>query len=173
MTLQRFLAAFISGLIFLSAVPAYAATTEQPPEEIMARIKRLCQKFSDQDRIRCESREVKRWQDSKSLMRTPTTDYEFRDKQDFGQNHLRSRVQSEIRRNAFQKASTRRTYRQLQPTDDVNTRLNPYLNELKQKRLECHLKPPGRQRSMCMDQVAQWARKQMTETTSSKEYPAR
>ncbi len=46
---------------------------------------------------------------------------------------------------------------------DINTERLPYLNEVKTKQYECMLKPPGRQRSVCLDELKDWTRKQVVE----------
>ncbi|TSC97755.1 MAG: hypothetical protein Greene101449_1106, partial [Candidatus Peregrinibacteria bacterium Greene1014_49] len=98
--------------------------------------------------------------------------YDLYDAMDLGQGHLRDRLQEERRQEFRRGVQDRRTYRQLKPVQNVNTERRPYLNDLKQARLECQLKPHGRQRSICMDEVGNWARKVMQSNAPSTRYPA-
>ena len=166
-----FAAILLSVMTMLASVPAFAATAQQPPEDTTARIKKLCNRFSGQDNVRCLAREVQKWQQSLDLI-LPTQDYEFRDAQDFGQSHLRALLRAERRKDQRDTVSTRRTYRQMQPVDDVNTQRVSYLNYLRLGRRDCMLKDPGRPRSICMDQLGNWARKQMHKASGSMKFPA-
>jgi hypothetical protein len=161
-------------LIFLAstlAVSAHAAEMATP-ESITMSIERTCRRFTDQDRVRCKAREERKWRQSLALTR-PTGDFEFRDRQDFGQGHLRKRLVTE-RRFKFRESvqETRRTYRQMKPVDDVNTRRRSYLNDLRLGRLRCMLEDPGRPRSLCMDRIGNWSREQMQRTSGTRQYPA-
>lgn len=172
MLLRRVLTALLGSAFLLTAQPAFAERDIQPPEDVMQRITRTCKKFDNKDNVRCESREKQKWWQSLRLTRTPRKAYDLYDELDLGQGHLREKLQEERRQEFRRGVQDRKTYRQLKPSEDVNTERRPYLNELKQKRLECQLKPPGRQRSKCMDEVANWARKTMQADTPSMRYPA-
>lgn len=172
MHLRRLLSALLGSAFLLSAVPAFAERDIIPPDDVMQTIKRTCRRFSEQDNIRCESREKQKWWQSLRLTRTPRKAYDLYDGMDLGQGHLRQRLQEERRQEFRRGVQDRTTYRQMKPVQNVNTERRPYLNDLKQARLECQLKPPGRQRSMCMDEVGNWARKLMQADAPSMQYPA-
>ncbi|MBM3228068.1 hypothetical protein FJZ27_04405 [Candidatus Peribacteria bacterium] len=163
--------ALVGTCVALRAVPTHAARNIQPPD-VATSIHRTCKKFTEQDNVRCKDREERKWWQSLKLVNRPKRHYEFLEKQDFGQVHLRETIRAE-RSTANRKiTSERKTYRQLRPTKDVNTERRDYLNDLKMERLECQLKPPGRQRSLCIDQVGNWARRQMQQNAPSRRLPA-
>ncbi|OGJ59837.1 hypothetical protein A2881_01745 [Candidatus Peribacteria bacterium RIFCSPHIGHO2_01_FULL_55_13] len=172
MLLRRLVAALLGSAFLLSAQPVFAERDIHPPEDVMQRIKRTCKKFDSKDNIRCESREKQKWWASLRLTRTPKKAYDLYDQMDLGQGHLRARLQEERRQEQRRGVQDRTTYRQLKPVQNVNTERRPYLNDLQQARLECQLKPPGRQRSVCMDEVGNWARKLMQAEAPSQRYPA-
>lgn len=170
--MRRLVAILLGSLSALVVAPVHAARDIQPSDEVVVSIERTCKRFSDQDYERCKDREERKWWQSLKLTKLPKKHYEFLDEQDFGQGHLRERMQAERRTEFRKNISDRKTYRQIRPTDDLNTKRKDYLNDLKMERLECQLKPPGRKRSQCIDQVGNWARKQMQINTPSRRFPA-
>lgn len=172
MASRRLVSALLGFTLFFGTVPAFAEREINPPDDVMQTIRRTCKRFTEQDNVRCESREKQKWWQSLRLTKTPRRAYDLYDGLDLGKGHLRERLKEERRQEFRRGVQDRRTYRQLKPVEDVNTARRPYLNDLKQARLECQLKPPGRQRSLCFDQVGNWARKTMQEDTPSKRYPA-
>ncbi|OGJ66611.1 hypothetical protein A3B61_03355 [Candidatus Peribacteria bacterium RIFCSPLOWO2_01_FULL_53_10] len=170
---SRLLAILLGSVFLLSTSPAFAERDIQPPEDVMQTIQRTCHRFSEQDNVRCESREKKKWWQSLRLKRTPRKAYDLYDEMDLGQGHLRQRLQEERKQEFRRGVQDRRTYRQFKPVENVNTERRPYLNDLQQARLECQLKPHGRQRSLCFDEVGNWARKEMQKQRPSEGYPAK
>ncbi len=171
--INRFITvAIVSSLFVLGMTTAQAARNIQPPEEVVKSIERTCRSLDDKDKERCIFREEQKWWESLQLTKLPKKHQEFLDEQDFGKGHLRERIKAERRTNFRKKVGERKTYRQIRPTDDLNTQRKDYLNDLKMMRLECQLKPKGRQRALCIDQVGNWGRKQMLKDTPSRRYPA-
>ena len=162
----------IGSLSALGVTTAQAARDIKPPDKVIARIQRTCTNLDDKDKERCTVREENKWWQSLTLTKLPTKHQEFLDKQDFGKTHLRERINAERRTDLRKNITGRRTYRELRPTDDLNTKRKAYLNDIKMERLECQLKPPGRQRALCIDEVGNWARKQMMKDTPSRRFPA-
>jgi hypothetical protein len=171
--MYRFTAAILGSVFLLSATPVFADRDIQPPEDVMQTIKRTCHRFSEQDNVRCVSREKQKWWQSLRLTRTPRKAYDLYDEMDLGQGHLRLKLQAERVQEFRRGVQDRKTYRQLKPVQNVNTERRPYLNDLQQARLECQLKPKGRQRSLCFDQVGNWARKEMQKERPSEKLPAK
>jgi hypothetical protein len=172
MIIRSILSVIIGCTFVLSITTAHAARDIQPSDKVAERIARTCKNLDDKDRERCVVREERKWWDSLSLTKLPVKHLEFLDKQDFGQGHLRERIKAERRTEFRKNIVDRKTYRQMRPTDDLNTQRKDYLNDLKMMRLECQLKPHGRQRALCIDEVGNWARKQMMIDTPSRRLPA-
>ena len=162
----------LSCIFAFLITPVQAARDIQPPDKVAARIQRTCKNLDDKDKERCVVREEAKWWQSLTLTKLPTKNEEFLDKQDFGKAHLRERLTAERRTDLRKNITGRKTYRELRPTDDLNTQRKNYLNDLKMMRLDCQLKPPGRQRSLCIDEVGNWARQQMMKDTPSRRFPA-
>ncbi len=169
----RSIITFMIACVFaFGATDAQAARDIQPSDKVAERIARTCKNLDDKDKERCVVREERKWWESLTLTKLPTKHQEFLDKQDFGQGHLRERLKAERRTDLRRNITGRKTYKELRPTDDLNTQRKDYLNDLKMMRLECQLKPHGRQRALCIDQVGNWARKQMMKDTPSRRLPA-
>ncbi|MDD4286757.1 MAG: hypothetical protein PHO20_01315 [Candidatus Peribacteraceae bacterium] len=137
-----------------TATPAWAIAplpkkefTEREKERILL----PCKRASPDRRIRCEVRELKRaeaeWGKS-----NPTDAYAVYDWMDLGGQHLRDRLQQE-RVDAFTEhwEQTRKVYSQFTPTDDVNTQRLPYVNAIRESRLDCMYVQHGRARAKCFD----------------------
>ncbi len=162
----------LSLMFSLFTTSTEAARDIQPPDKVAMRIARTCKNLDDKDKERCVVRQEAKWWQSLTLTKLPTKHQEFLDKQDFGKAHLRESITAERRTDFRRNVTGRKTYKDLRPTDDLNTQRKDYLNDLKMMRLECQLKPPGRQRSLCIDEVGNWARKQMMKDTPSRRLPA-
>jgi hypothetical protein len=143
-----------------------------PTPEEAAKLFRVCERLDADDQPRCRARQLERSRKEWGLS-NPRDAQQLYDSFDLGQFHLRTRLKEERRREFAQSRRTRTTYRQFQPTDDVNTRRRPYINDLRQRRLDCMLESPGRPRKLCFDKLTGDARKLMKRERGSNQYPAR
>lgn len=122
-------------------------------------VMRACVHEDAKARERCESRVKKRavaeWGKS-----NPATAFELYDSLDWGGNHLRYNLQI-TRKIENQKywSVNRRTFSELTPTDDVNTKRLPYMNTIRAERLYCMYEPSGRPRALCLDRQKDAAQK--------------
>ncbi len=147
-----FVALFCCSL--LAAVPA-RAVAPLPKKEFTEREKERillpCKRASPDRRIRCEVRELKRaeaeWGKS-----NPVNAFAVYDWLDLGGQHLRDRLQQE-RADAFAEhwEQTRKVYSEFTPTRDVNTQRLPYVNAIRESRLDCMYAQHGRTRTKCFD----------------------
>lgn len=177
MSIRAMTAAMLAFFAFTNAAPAFATSTqtgarEQPSEEIAAQIYRPCKRTTEQDRVRCEARALLSWQQSLRQTRTPRHAIEVYKDMDMGQGDLRKRLQAERLQQSIERGKARKSYRQLEPTDDINTERHGYLKDLRAARLQCMLERPGRPRSMCLNKIAREARDAMRATRGSLSYPA-
>jgi hypothetical protein len=121
--------------------------TEKEKERILL----PCKKVGADRRIRCEVRELKRAQLEWGKSR-PVNAYDVYDWLDLGGHHLRARLQQERMLKFTQHwQKTRKMYSQFEPTDDVNTRRLPYVNRVRESRLDCMYAQHGRPRARCFD----------------------
>lgn len=110
-----------------------------------------CKRASPDRRIRCEVRELKRaeaeWGKS-----NPVDAFAVYNWMDLGGQHLRDRLQQE-RADAFAEhwENTRKVYSAFEPTDDINTQRLPYVNPIRESRLDCMYVQHGRARAKCFD----------------------
>ncbi|MDD5103716.1 MAG: hypothetical protein PHX93_04930 [Candidatus Peribacteraceae bacterium] len=131
--------------------------TEREKERILL----PCKRATPDRRIRCEVRELKRaeaeWGKS-----NPVDAYAVYDWMDLGGQHLRDRLQQE-RADAFTEHwdRTRKVYSQFEPTDDINTQRLPYVNAIRESRLDCMYVQHGRARAKCFDIQIDTAQKMM------------
>lgn len=126
-----------------------------PKKEFTAREKERilqpCKKVSADRRIRCEVRELKRaeaeWGKS-----NPVDAFAVYNWLDLGGQHLRNRLQQE-RADAFSEhwENTRKVYSAFEPTNDINTQRLPYVNPIRESRLDCMYVQHGRARAKCFD----------------------
>lgn len=141
--------------ILLSAATPGQAIEKLPRKEFTEREKQRillpCKKVSADRRIRCEVKELKRaeaeWGKS-----NPINAYAVYDWMDLGGQHLRDRLQEE-RLQSFSAhwEQTRKVYSRFTPTDDVNTQRLPYVNPIRESRLDCMYVEHGRARARCFD----------------------
>ena len=156
---------FPSVLILLVLLPTGALAAGEKNFETdfsisqKAQAMRACVHADSKARERCEARirkhAVAEWGKS-----NPDSAFQLYDSLDWGQNHLRYKLQV-TRRIENQKywSANRRTYSELTPTDDVNTERFPYVNTIREERLDCMYVAPGRPRSLCLDRQKDAAHK--------------
>jgi len=148
----------------LASAPAQAVAplpkkefTEREKERILL----PCKRASPDRRIRCEVRELKRaeaeWGKS-----NPVNAYDVYNWMDLGGQHRRDRLQQEREdRLAAHWQSTRKVYSQFEPTNDINTQRLPYVNRVRESRLDCMYAQHGRTRTKCFDIQVDTAQKMM------------
>lgn len=151
-------------VLFSLASPALALTEPAPKEfteKEKERILRPCKNVSADRRIRCEVRELKRAQ-AEWGKSTPVNAYAVYDWLDLGGAHRRSALQK-ARHTAFDQywANTRRVYSAFEPTDDINTQRLPYVNNVRESRLDCMYVQHGRARALCFDKQIDVSQKMM------------
>lgn len=148
----------------LAALPVWAIEPlpkKQFTEKEKERILLPCKRVSADRRIRCEVKELKRaeleWGKS-----SPVDAYAVYDWLDLGGNHLRARLQQE-RHAQFAEhwGQNRRVYSAFEPTSDINTQRLPYVNRVRESRLDCMYVQHGRARARCFDRQVDAAQKMM------------
>ncbi len=87
--------------------------------------------------------------------------HDFYQEQDWGETQLRSGLVNTRNSTFNEAAEQRKTFRQYEDQDNLNTELNPYINDLYHRRLACMLMRPGRTRSLCLEGLAQDMRQEM------------
>ncbi|MDD5040888.1 MAG: hypothetical protein PHX87_01925 [Candidatus Peribacteraceae bacterium] len=146
------------------ASPALAADppmrlpfTEQQKERIL----KPCLSVPANNRPRCEARAMRNAELEWSRA-FPGDAYAVYDWMDLGGNHLRARLQNE-RSTAFQEywSENRTTFSNFKPTEDINTTRLPYVNRIRESRLDCMYVPHGRPRALCFDQQIDTSQKMM------------
>lgn len=142
----------------LSAAPLREKVfTDREKERILL----PCRNVTEDRRIRCEVRELKRAQ-AEWGKASPADAYAVYDWLDLGGNHLRSRLKQErIARFNAHWSKTRRTYSALEPTEDINTQRLPYVNRVRETRLNCMYARHGRTRAKCFDRQIDVAQRMM------------
>jgi hypothetical protein len=126
------------------------------------RITRLCMDYTDpRERNRCEVHQLTRAEQEWGKSH-PIDAYALYDRLDLGGYHLRNRVQTE-RLNAFREywSAQRRTYSQFEPSKDINTTRLPYVNTVREERLDCMYVAHGRPRTLCLEWQKDRAQKMM------------
>lgn len=151
-------------LLLLAATPGYAVAptpkkvfTEREKERILL----PCKRATEDRRIRCEVRELKRaeaeWGKS-----NPVDAFAVYDWMDLGGHHLRNRLQQErLQSFADHWEDSRKVYSEFTPTTDVNTERLPYVNAIRESRLDCMYAQHGRTRARCFDLQVDTAQKMM------------
>lgn len=154
----------LSTLLFSLVSPALAftqPTTKEFTGKEKERILLPCRNTSADRRVRCEVKELKRaqleWGKS-----SPMDAYAVYDWLDLGGQRLRDRLQQE-RSTSFQQywEDTRRVYSDFEPTDDINTQRLPYVNRVRESRLDCMYVQHGRARTLCFDKQVDLSQKMM------------
>jgi len=142
------------SVLFCLATPASAllkTETKEFSEREKERILLPCKRASPDRRIRCEVRELKRAQ-AEWGKSNPVNAYAVYDWLDLGGQHLRDRLQQErLESFADHVEQTRKVYSEFEPTDDVNTQRLPYVNAIRESRLDCMYVQHGRARAKCFD----------------------
>ena len=94
---------------------------------------------------------------------------ELYDSMDLGKARLRNRErQTRVTENKREIDANRKTYSQLEWTDDANTRRRDFLNELRLRRLSCMRDTkPGVQRRKCLDALGNEMRENMKKPSSA------
>lgn len=159
-----FLRALLLCCTFLVAAEAWAVAP-LPKKEFTDREKERillpCKRVSPDRRIRCEVKELKRaeaeWGKS-----NPVDAFAVYNWMDLGGAHLRDRLQQE-RLDSFTRhwEQTRKVYSQFTPTDDINTQRLPYVNRVRESRLDCMYAQHGRTRARCFDTQIDVSQKMM------------
>lgn len=172
--LRRCIHLVAASSLFFSMAPAYAADEPrlEPNEVEAARIYRPCLKSSQDNKERCEKRQLLRWQQSQKLTRSNNA-YQIYDRYDWGNNHIRKQMQEKRRMTLREKALQRKTFREQPVNPDLDVGDRTYLEGYQAKRLECQLKPRGRARSICLETVAQEMRAASRAAGGSMQYPAK
>ncbi len=142
-------------LLLLFATPGQALMIDTPRKEFTKREKERillpCKRASADRRIRCEVRELKR-AEAEWGMSNPINAYDVYNWMDLGGQQLRNRLQQE-RLQAFSDhwEESRKVYSEFEPTDDINTQRLPYVNAIRESRLDCMYARHGRTRTLCFD----------------------
>ncbi len=144
------------GTILASLLPsasfAASAPYKGPTAEQAVVLYKPCEKLTEnQQKERCKSRQLTKWYNDNP--RLPKNAMDLYNRLDVGGNQLRARLQQERKDAYAEDAKTRKTYSQWEPEDNHNTQKAPYLNDLRQQRLDCMYEAPGRARSRCFDQL--------------------
>ena len=150
--------------ILLTALPVRAA---DPPQRLpftghqKERILKPCASAPAGDRPRCEARAMRNAQEEWSRS-FPGDAYAVYDWMDLGGNHLRDRLMAE-RQAAFREywRQNRSTYGDFAPTADINTTRLPYVNRVRESRLDCMYVAHGRPRAKCFDTQIDVAQRMM------------
>jgi len=163
--MQRTLASIaLFGCSLLAAMPVHAIAplhkkefTEREKERILL----PCKKVTADRRIRCEVKELKR-AEAEWGRSSPLEAFAVYDRMDLGGNHLRNRLQQE-RLQSFNAhwSNTRKVYSEFEPTDDLNTQRLPYVNAVRESRLDCMYVQHGRARALCFDKQVDVSQKMM------------
>lgn len=144
----------LSLLLLMIATPGLAVALvpkKEFSEREQERILLPCRRASPDRKIRCEVRELKRaeaeWGKS-----NPVNAFAIYDWMDLSGKHRRDRLQKE-RLDAFAQhwERTRKVYSEFEPTTDVNTKRLPYVNSIRESRLDCMYVQHGRARTRCFD----------------------
>lgn len=115
-----------------------------------------CANETGSSKIRCEYRQLEHAKVQARRGSKVTGEEEVFERIDFQQGFLRTRmIESVQQRRAARLGESYTPLSQLKPTEDVNTTRLPYLNDYRQKRLECMYETPGRPRNLCLQRTAQ------------------
>lgn len=156
----RFFSAVLILTFLSSPTLAFAATQ---PHTFTTREKerlfRPCKNLDPRKRQRCETRQLKRAEEEWGKSH-PTDAFAIYDRFDLGGDHLRARLQEE-RRVTFQRywEENRKPLSAFTPEDNLNTRRIPYINTVREERLDCMYVAHGRPRALCFDQQIDRAQK--------------
>ena len=153
----------LSIMLSVSFATPALATLEMTSDQ-RTQLMRPCQQITGQNKERCEARQLARWKLQES--HKPDTAYETYDGMDMGQARLRNMLQRErATENKRHWAQTRKTYREQQLTEDLNTVMRPFLNDYREQRLRCMLETlPTRARTRCLDRLENQFRQDQSTT---------
>jgi len=148
----------------LTATPTWAIAPipkKEFTEEEKARILLPCKRVGPDRRIRCEVKELKRAGAERGNS-SPVDAFTVYNSMDLGGAHRRNRLQQE-RLQSFNAhwSKTRKTYSAFEPTNDLNTQRLPYVNAVRESRLDCMYVQHGRARALCFDKQVDVSQKMM------------
>ena len=163
--MQRLISFLLTSLFFGAPAFAMAATYDSLSQDQKVQLYRSCKTAAD--KTRCEARQLARLK--AQAAHDPTQAQELYDAMDLGKARLRNRErQTRVTENKREIETTRKTYGQLEWTDDANTRRRDFLNELRLRRLSCMRDAkPGVQRRTCLDQLGNEMRENMKKPSSA------
>ncbi|MBI3331630.1 hypothetical protein HYZ99_01580 [Candidatus Peregrinibacteria bacterium] len=163
--MKNFISFFLTSLLLGTPAFAFAVSYENLSADQKRQLYRSCGTAADKPR--CEARQLARLK--AQAAHNPTGAEALYDKMDLGKARLRNRLQRErATDNKRRIETTRRTYRQLQSTDDHNTRRRDFLNELRLGRLACMTETkPGNARRQCLDRLQNEIRDKMRAPSSA------
>lgn len=163
---MRIISYFLSFLFIGTPAFAFAATANDGlTGDQRTQLFRSC--GSAAEKVRCEARQLARWK--VQAAHKPDTALATYDGMDLGKARLRTNEQQErLKTNKKEIEATRKTYSQLEWTDDANTRRRDFLNELRLRRLSCMRDAkPGAHRRQCLDALGNEMREKMKTPSSA------
>ena len=138
---------------------AFARTDIQDIQESFQRRNELCFNETGRDKLRRQSRMKRRLQESQLYKTISTEKIQSRMNLKRVQVRLREREQRTERNNELLKS--RRTYREKDLGNDINTSRVEYLQEYRESQRACMLGPSGRIRTLCIENSRTNVRKKM------------
>ncbi|MBM3231572.1 hypothetical protein FJZ28_04600 [Candidatus Peregrinibacteria bacterium] len=127
---------------------------------------RVCESVEPEEVERCRARQLKKHVTGTSRKNAQDA-FDTYEAMDLGQGKMRNRLKENRLKAARERASGMKSFGEDPTQQTSGLQPRPYVDLIRTQRLECMLKPPGRQRSLCLDELGNDARALMQEARPS------
>lgn len=148
------------------AVQKKAPVVPKLSESEKAVLFRVCESVEAGELERCKARQLRKHVASASRKNAEGA-YDAYEAMDLGQGRLRSRLKENRLKTSKERAASMKSFGEDPTQQTSGLQPRPYVDLIRTQRLECMLKPPGRQRSLCLDELGNKARALMQEARPS------